>query len=325
MILIISNPDDAHATFIMAKLRERGAAHACVYHRQFPAQSRVSVRFVDGKPQAWWRNGEQSIDLSTVTAIWYRRAYMPVPDAVVTDPDLRAAITDDCDLFLRDLWGTVDCLTVPAPSLTIRQADMKATQLTVAARLGLDIPETLIGNDPDELLNFYRAHDGAAISKLASPALNRDLLDPAFVRYTEVISHRDLAHFRAARLGPTIFQAYVPKKLELRVTMIGDQIFPVEIHSQKTRRTQHDWRHYDHDNTPLHPHVLPAEIEARLRAFLRHFRLQYGAIDMILTPDDRYVFLELNPNGQFLWIEELTGLPMSDALCDLLQSGGDSR
>jgi glutathione synthase/RimK-type ligase-like ATP-grasp enzyme len=321
MILILSNPDDPHAVHIAGLLRERGARYAWVCHRDFPTQARVSVRYVDGRPHACWRTGDQEIDLSALTAIWNRRPFMPAPDAAISEPKLRAALTEECDLYLRDLWSAVGCLTVPAPSLTIRQADLKATQLAVAARLGLEIPDTLIGNDPDELLRFYRDHDGQVISKLASPPLNRDFLDPLCVRYTEVISHRDLTHYRAARLGPVIVQGYVPKKVELRITLIGDDIFPVEIHSQRTRRTQHDWRHYDHDNTPLHPHPLPAEVEARLRALMRHFGLSYGAIDMIVTPDDRYVFLELNPNGQFLWIEQLTGLPMSDALCDLLQSG----
>jgi glutathione synthase/RimK-type ligase-like ATP-grasp enzyme len=53
--------------------------------------------------------------------------------------------------------------------------------------------------------------------------------------------------------------------------------------------------------------------------------LCYGAIDMVLTPDGRYVFLEINPNGQYLWIEEAAGLPISDAICDLLMSGSQMK
>lgn len=49
--------------------------------------------------------------------------------------------------------------------------------------------------------------------------------------------------------------------------------------------------------------------------------LCYGAIDMVVTPDERYVFIEINPNGQYLWVEQATGLPISDAICDLLING----
>jgi hypothetical protein len=59
---------------------------------------------------------------------------------------------------------------------------------------------------------------------------------------------------------PTIFQAYVPKQLEVRVTVVGTAVFAAEIHSQKTRRTRYDWRRYDHYETPYHQHVLPADL-----------------------------------------------------------------
>lgn len=320
MILILSNLDDVHASTVAAKLRARGAALAWVDHRQYPAQARISMRFSEGGSTSVWRTQDCEIALSELTAIWHRRPYLPRPDARITSEALRKAITDDSDLFLRDLWNAIDCLTVPAPTLVYRRADLKATQLACAARLGLEIPDTLITNDPQELLAFHRKHDGLIISKLASPVINRDYLADA-VRYTNVVSHRDIGYMKAVRHGPVIFQGYVPKRLELRITIIGDAIFPVEIHSQVARRTRHDWRHYDHFNTPMYPHALPPAIEGKLRQLVSQLGLNFGAIDMVLTPDDRYVFLELNPNGQFLWMEHIMGLPMSDAMCDLLIAG----
>ena len=140
-------------------------------------------------------------------------------------------------------------------------------------------------------------------------------------RYTLVVSTRDVGYAGALRRGPVIFQAYVPKRLELRVTVVGSAVFAAEIHSQHTRRTRHDWRRYDHYQTPLGRHALPDDVAGRCRRLVAELGLCYGAIDLILTPDGRYVFLEINPNGQYLWIEEATGLPISDALCDLLMAG----
>jgi hypothetical protein len=324
MILILSNSDDLHAIAIASKLRERGAQLAWLDHREYPSNARVSFRVVGGRSSPLLRTVGEDIDLGGLTAIWHRRPYDANPPEM-GDAALWRAVHDDCDLFLRDLWNSIDCLTVPAPWAVYRRADFKASQLTQAVQVGLEIPDTLITNDPAEFLEFYRKHDGHIISKLASPVFNRDYLDGIGVRYTEVVSNRDVGYFKSVRNGPTIFQSYVPKKVELRVTVVGDMFFPAEIHSQTTRRTTHDWRHYDDLNTPVYPHVLPAEVEEKLRKMLRHFGLHFGAIDMIVTPDGRYVFLELNPNGQFLWIEELTGLPISDAMCDLLMSASAAR
>ena len=115
-----------------------------------------------------------------------------------------------------------------------------------------------------------------------------------------------------------IVQAYVPKRLELRVTVVGDRVLTAAIHSQGSNRTRYDWRHYDHVHTVYEPHRLPAKIERRCRALVAELGLVFGAIDLVLTPDSRHVFLEINPNGQYLWVEEACDLPISAAMADLL-------
>src|SRR5207237_1495301 len=105
-------------------------------------------------------------------------------------------------------------------------------------------PPTLIGNSPDEFLEFYRQHDGQIISKLASTAFTFTL-GTTFSRYTEIVSTRDVAHADSVRFCPMIFQAYVPKRLELRVTVVGERVFVAEIHSQESNHTRHAWRRYD--------------------------------------------------------------------------------
>jgi glutathione synthase/RimK-type ligase-like ATP-grasp enzyme len=112
----------------------------------------------------------------------------------------------------------------------------------------------------------------------------------------------------------------VPKRFELRVTVVGEQVFAAEIHSQQTNRTRVDWRRYDLSHTPHLPHALPEHVQVKCVELVRRLGLCYGAIDLILTPDGRYVFLEINPSGQYMWIEERTGLPISEAVANLLVS-----
>jgi hypothetical protein len=196
---------------------------------------------------------------------------------------------------------------------------MKAAQLALAAELGFEIAPTLFTTAPDDLLDFHRSQSGRIVGKVAGPVFNRHY-GPEIGRYTELVAPRDMVHARAIGLAPMIFQGYVDKRVELRITVVGTRAYAVEIHSQQARRTRHDWRRYDVARTPHRLHRLDPGIERRCIALTQRLGLHYGAIDMILTPDGRHVFVEINPNGQFLWLEQLTGAPIGDAIADWLSA-----
>src|SRR5439155_25923556 len=99
--------------------------------------------------------------------------------------------------------------------------------------------------------------------KLAGFAFHKTVGADTFTRYTEVVSKRDVAYAASLQYCPVILQAYVPKRLELRITVVGRQAFAAEIHSQQTHHTRHDWRRYDLRNTPHFPHTLPSEVQER--------------------------------------------------------------
>lgn len=122
------------------------------------------------------------------------------------------------------------------------------------------------------------------------------------------------------KYAPSLFQEYVPKDVELRITIVGNEVFAAEIHSQQKEAARHDWRR-DALALEHREHQLPDNVRLKCVNLAKAFNLEFGAIDMILTPDGRYVFLEINPNGQWAWIEEFTGLPISEALIELLCRG----
>jgi hypothetical protein len=113
----------------------------------------------------------------------------------------------------------------------------------------------------------------------------------------------------------------VPKRFELRISVVGEQVFAAEIQSQDSNHTRHDWRRYDSFRTVYRQHTLPDDLHQRCVRLIKLMGLRFGAIDMVFTPDGRYVFLELNPNGQYLWLEEAANLPISDAIVDELPNG----
>lgn len=321
MILILTQPLDPHADLVVEKLRERGADFIRFHPQEFPANAAISLSLSPtGQTRYTLWVDKRTIDLDSAKAVWYRRPRLPVPHEEITDKLTYAATVEECETFVQDVWNSLDCFWIPAPVAVFKREQFKASQLKVALALGFELPPTLFTNNPADFLEFYRQHNGQIVSKRVGFAFFSTSGTP-FVRYTEVVSKRDVGYAHSVRYCPIIFQAYVPKRLELRITVVGQEVFAAEIHSQESNHTRHDWRRYDDNQTRYLPHALPADVAQRCVQLVEKLGLCYGAIDMILTPDGRYIFIEINPNGQYLWIELATGLPISDAICDLLISG----
>jgi glutathione synthase/RimK-type ligase-like ATP-grasp enzyme len=137
-------------------------------------------------------------------------------------------------------------------------------------------------------------------------------------RETRLLREEDIAHLETVRLAPVIFQEYVPAEVDLRITVVGDRLFPAAIYSQSTDYPV-DFR-MSLGQAAVSTAVLPQEIDMKLRELINRLGLLYGAIDMRRTPSGEHVFLEVNTAGEFLFIEERTGQEITKALADLLAS-----
>jgi hypothetical protein len=318
LILIVSGSDDEVAQAIQAELRRGDHPSHLLDFRCFPHRDGVAYALSsDGHvSRSYWLDGME-ICLDTVTSILWRRPAKAKASSSLEDRRITQYVETSSEEVLEGFFDDLDCLQVPASRRVLKHAHAKIPQLTLAAQLGFRLPATLITNDPDEFLHFYRRHEGQVITKTASVRAE-SWLGPMGTGYARVVRPRDLVHFRDVQLCPLIVQVYVKKALEVRVTIVGGDVFAAEIHSQATRRTCVDWRRYDRTNTPHHVHELPPDIAELCVSLVRAMGLVYGAIDLILTPDGQYVFLEINPNGQYRWIEKLTGLPITSRIVRLL-------
>lgn len=320
MILILTSDDDTHADRVQAELARRGAEVARFDPAWFPHASALSLALGgDGAAAGTLAFRDQVIELERVRTLWRRRPGRPRSAGLRPGSGIAELVERDSAAVLADLWELLPVRHAPGSPDAIAHAEHKARQLGLAGRLGFALPETLVTNDPDAFLTFHQAQRGEVITKRAAPSQRLAAADgESLVRYTELVRPRDLVHVEDLRLCPLLVQPYVPKRLELRVTVVGRRVFAAAIHSQASNHTRHDWRRYDDARTPITPFALPPEVAERCRALVRELGLCYGAIDLVLTPDDRFVFLEINPNGQYLWIELATDLPISDAVADLL-------
>jgi glutathione synthase/RimK-type ligase-like ATP-grasp enzyme len=239
-------------------------------------------------------------------------------DPSIADAAVRSFVAREIGDVLLEVFDVLPGVWLPGHPDVVRKAQRKWSQLRTAADLGFTIPATLVSNDPERFLAFYRQHDGRVASKLAGATGFHAHLGTELNRYTEVIPSRDLVEYRSFALCPVACQRYISKQYELRITVVGDLVFCARIDSQRSNQSRHDWRQYDMASATLSLWQLPGDIAERCVALVKRLGLTYGAIDMIVTPDDEHVFLELNPSGQFWWLEQQLGLPISDAICDRL-------
>ncbi len=310
MILIISHLADPHATTVLEQI-ERSKGDAILFDTaRFPREVRLEIRHSSGQCSdiSAVINGTRRA-MSAVRTVWWRR---PQPFEVQSDvagSEDRGFAYGECHAAITGLWSCLDAHWVNNPERD-EVAGRKAYQLKVAAGLGLRIPKTLITNDPASAAAFIDGEGAAGTIYKAFSATERSW------RETRLLRPEERTHLDAVRFAPVIFQEHIRADIDLRITMIGDAIFPAEILSGETDYLV-DFRMTMHA-APIRAHVLPETVVTQLRTLMNALGLVYGAIDMRLTPTGEYVFLEVNPAGQWLFIEERTGQPITAALVDHL-------
>jgi glutathione synthase/RimK-type ligase-like ATP-grasp enzyme len=119
-----------------------------------------------------------------------------------------------------------------------------------------------------------------------------------------------------------LFQEWVPKDYEVRLTVVDGEFFAARIDSESDA-AHVDWRS-DYDNVSYQVIETPGVVRSRVRSLLDKLGLRFGAVDFVVAPDGEWWFLEVNPNGQWAWIEDETGMPIARALADALE-GSSTR
>ena len=192
----------------------------------------------------------------------------------------------------------------------------KPSSLSAAKRIGFDIPSSLITNDPQLARDFYNLHaDNIVIKSLYHHRI--DVQKKAYSMFTHIVSSSDLNLFETLVYAPCMLQERINIKYELRITVIGDTVFPVRLNVPES-----SWSDiHIHDNNQIikTPIDLSEEIVEKCRKLIALLGLRYGAIDFVVDMAGRIVFLEVNPTGDWYWIEKNTGLPITDTMIRLIQ------
>lgn len=309
--LIVTNRGDHTADFLVREFERRKAPFLRLNTEDFP--SLVTLRWSsDGWHEL--RHDGRVHALAEFPSVWYRRPVGP------RTPKGRAGLGEwaarESEEALGGLWRSHGALWVNHPDAN-RRAEFKQEQLLRARDLGLEIPETLVTNSGKDARAFSASLSDEIVCK---PLRLGRLLhgDEEKLFLTSRVNATQLENFPEGG-EPYLLQALIEKRADIRVTVIGERCFSVEIDSQSDPDSRVDWRH---GGTSLRHavHELPDQISRLCLELCRGYDLHFGAIDLALRPDGGYTFFEVNPNGQWAWIEQLTGLPLSSALADLLLS-----
>jgi hypothetical protein len=310
MILIIAPPDDPHARAVSRAVRALGSEKVAILDAaDYPHRCSLSVT-----PSGWILEGEGSMRLSSeeITSIWWRRARPHAVSEHIADPSARRFTARECAHSFDSLpfWG--DYLVVnPVDRETI--ANRKPIQLKLAAELGFKVPRTLVTNAPASLAAFARAVDRPLVFKVLTAPISS-------FGETRRLLPEHAACLASLPTAPVIFQEELDKEADIRATVVGERVFACRIEVRNpAARAFPDWRL---DATARCLAIeLPRACIARIRTLMARLGLYYAAIDFIQTRDGALYFLEVNPGGQFLFVEIDTGQEISAALAGLLLEG----
>jgi len=296
IILVITSSIDETASYIIT--RYSGKANFF----------RIDVdhfgKYVFSVAETGWKisSSSQTISESQVHAIYYRKPLLP--DLQAYEPQYRMMIQRDIIAVINGIVDSFSGMVLTKPSI-LRKTENKVFQLLYAGKQGFLLPHSYLGNSNAACIHF--SQQDSIIKPISTGktygAAGWELYQTSmFGNFQDDIS-----------ITPVYIQDYIPKAYEVRVTMIGDHVYPVRIDS----RNRIDWRaDYEHHRYTMIK--IPTDVVQKCFQLMGDFGLFFGAFDFIVTPNGDWVFLEVNPNGQWLWLEESLNLDISDKIVDFL-------
>ncbi|MGH3856229.1 MAG: ATP-grasp ribosomal peptide maturase [Pseudonocardiaceae bacterium] len=316
-MLIVSGRGDWSAKQVAKQLETRGCAYSWLDPADFPRRVQVTARLGRG-----WRGEVETPDgpfsWEEISAVFYRRPRDFDMPSAMSGPEQRFARAQ-ARVGLGGVLASLPARWINHPS-ALADCEYKPRQLSLAQEVGLRVPATIVTNVADEVRRFAAEQGDIIVKALAEPIIAEAGSQKSI--WTRRVEAPELADLTGLELTTHLFQKWLPKTYEIRLTVVGKRDFAVAIHAHSTA-ARIDWR-TDYDALTYEVTECPAEVAERAHTFLSAAGLTYGAFDFIVTADtEDHVFLECNAAGQWGWLAEECGLPIAEAIADELI--GDDR
>ncbi|MCR4334351.1 MAG: hypothetical protein NUV47_01300 [Patescibacteria group bacterium] len=314
-VIVLTCKDDPSADFVIKKIKEQNLAFKRINMDEIRNSGYFSFRPTTGIWELY--DGSTTITPEEVGVVWQRR----VPRRVIKHDNqlISEYLTQEWRLCWEWWLNQIPVEKVLDTESALKIASNKMLQLKRAVSMGFKIPETLVTSNPNEYKIFIQTHKNVVAKTLGG--FGRILEeDKAFgTIYTNRLEHNVIPNEATLRAAPMILQTEIEKEYELRITVVDNAIFSCRIDSQMSTKTQVDWRRYDFGNVPHFPITLPAVVEKNILKFMESFSIHFASFDLAVTPQGEYIFFEMNPNSQWVWIEHFTSLPITDSLVKAFQ------
>lgn len=315
MILILSDKNDVHADRVENILKEKFQKY---FRLNLDVESLKNSKTTFTNNQ-WklWQNGVE-VTTKDINSVWARRVYVELllEEKSITSTDFQIW-KGEWNKTLLGIYAFLEDKNWLNFYRDSYYAENKYRQFVVAQNLGFQIPNFISSNDKVELERFAMTYKNIVLKLMNQDFYKTDEGDFKGI-YVNKISIESLEQFQTENENPITLQEYIEKDYEVRYTVVDKLHYVCKIESQKSDVAKIDWRRYDLPNTPHSKINPPIDIQNKINQFMSSFNLKYGAFDFIVTPDNNWYFLELNSMGQYLWIEDLSGLPISKGIADWL-------
>lgn len=304
MILIITHKEDFTADFVIEKLNK----HNIKYFR-------LNCEDLNRNNYSFDSINNLNLSINGIcdfSSVWFRRTKLP--DIEVKDQGQKMFLLADYESLFDNLFSLIKSekwLSIPH---YVYRAENKLYQLQKAKQIGFNVPNTIVTNSYKQLSEFILDNDKNVIIKPIRQG-RIQLSDGLKTIFTNQVNQEIIENLTKYDLTPCIFQNNVLKEYELRITVVANKVFSAKINSQENENTQIDWRK---EKIPFTEYELPLDIQKKCVKLLKELNISFGAIDLIKDKNGKYIFLEINPNGQWAWIEMETGLKISKAIINYL-------
>jgi hypothetical protein len=298
-ILIMTNSEDATSDYLEAYLRD-AELHVMRFNTDVDLCS-TDLWFSKSRQSVSWLS--ESLQPGDISAVIFRR---PKPFQPLVDGDPHH-VRHAADEWAEAWEGFLAQIPVPKwinhPSRNF-SASHKMDQLIKAFDSGFRVPESLVTNNPEKALEFTRSQEnGVVIKPLASGFIERSNPEEDTVIYT-VELEKDSPLLQDLKACPVLFQEKIRKHLDVRVTVLDEKIIAIGLKGQDQDGAQRlDIRRNNMVGVEYIPLTVPDRIRDAIHGMMTRYELRFAALDFAIDDQGEWVFFEVNPNGQWAWLD----------------------
>lgn len=307
-ILFITNKDDISVNYLISKLKTRTKEYLRIDSEDI---DKISFE-INPNGEFILSKNSKKFNLKNVKSVLFKRT--PTKFDFNKDDNNQTYLNNERKHFFEGLYLSLNNAKWINPMFSTHIAERKIHQLSQANKFGLTTPNSLITNNPVSANKFLEAHDKCIIKPISNglQVINDDI----FSIYTSEIE-KDYFKLYSKSLfeTPVFLQERIENKSDIRVVVINEKIFAVRI--DKLNKLEVDWRKPEIIKTYSNVN-LPPELSEALIKLNQSFNLIYSAIDLIEKPNGDYIFLEINPVGEWVWLESELKLNISETLINEL-------